>query len=219
MWNFPYAAIEEAVVNAVYHRSYEEREPIEVRISHDELVVLSFPSPDRSIRMEDLKAGRAVSRRYRNRRIGEFLRELDMTEGRSTGIPKILKEMRVNRSPAPLFETDEDRLAFVIRLPRHPLAIDKASSAAQVTGDVTGDVTEPVAKLLSVLTGAMSRRQIRESLGLTGEEHFRVAYLKPALEIGLIEMTLPDKPKSRAQRYRLTARGQRWLDKHPDGTR
>src|SRR6218665_88009 len=89
VWNFPYAAIGEAVVNAVYHRSYEEREPIEVRISHDELSVLSFPGPDRSIRMEDLKAGRAVSRRYRNRRIGEFLKELEMTEGRSTGIPKI----------------------------------------------------------------------------------------------------------------------------------
>lgn len=49
VWNFPYAAIEEALVNAVYHRSYEEREPIEVRISRDELVVLSVPGPDRSI--------------------------------------------------------------------------------------------------------------------------------------------------------------------------
>ncbi len=45
------------------------------------------------------QAGRAVSRRYRNRRIGEFLKELDMTEGRSTGIPKILKEMTNNGSP------------------------------------------------------------------------------------------------------------------------
>ena len=67
VWNFRYAAIEEALVNAVYHRSYEEREPIEVRISNDELVVVSFPGPDRSIRLEDLQAGRAVSRRYRNR--------------------------------------------------------------------------------------------------------------------------------------------------------
>ena len=71
-WNFPYAAIEEAVVNAVYHRSYEEREPIEVRIDRHELVVVSYPGPDRSIRLADLQAGRAVSRRYRNRRIGEF---------------------------------------------------------------------------------------------------------------------------------------------------
>lgn len=80
VWNFPYAAIEEALVNAVYHRSYEEREPIEVRISYDELVILSFPGPDRSIRLEDFQAGRAVSRRYRNRRIGEFLKELDLTK-------------------------------------------------------------------------------------------------------------------------------------------
>jgi len=55
-----------------------------------------------------------------------------------------------------------------------------------------GDVTEPVAKLLSVLTGGMSSHQIRESLGL-------------------IEMTLPDKPRNFAQRYRLTRLGHLWL--------
>jgi ATP-dependent DNA helicase RecG len=75
-WNFPYAAIEEAVVNAVYHRSYEIREPIEVRITPNDLVVLSFPGPDRSIRMADLRAGKAISRRYRKPRIGDFLKEL-----------------------------------------------------------------------------------------------------------------------------------------------
>ncbi len=88
--NFPYAAVEEGVVNAIYHRSYEEREPVEVRITPQELAVLSFPGPDRSIRLDQLRVGRAVSRRYRNGRIGEFLKELDLTEGRATGIPKIL---------------------------------------------------------------------------------------------------------------------------------
>jgi hypothetical protein len=88
----------------------------------EELAILSFPGPDWSIRLEDFQAGRIVSRRYRNRRIGKFLKELEMTEGRSTGIPKILKEMAANGSPAPLFETDDDRLSFVIRLPRHPLS-------------------------------------------------------------------------------------------------
>ena len=160
---------------------------------------------------EDLKAGRAVSRRYRNRRIGEFLKELDMTEGRSTGIPIILKEMRANGAAAPLFETDDDRLAFVIRLPRHPLAIDKASSTAQVT--------EEVERLLCALNGEMSRRELINALGMTHREHFRNAYLKPALDAGVIEMTLPDKPRSSKQRYRLTAHGQRWLDVHSDDAR
>ena len=204
VWNFPYAAIEEALVNAVYHRSYEEREPIEVRIDRNELVVLSFPGPDRSIRLEDLRAGRAVSRRYRNRRIGEFLKELDLTEGRATGIPKILKVMAANGSPPPLFETDDERASFVIRLPVHPLA---QAATAEVTGEVTMEVTMEVNALLKAIDGEMPRRELQDLLGLKNADHFRKAYLVPAIASGCLEMTLPDHPNSRLQRYRLTVLG------------
>ena len=74
VWNFPYAAVKEALVNAVYHRSYEIREPIEVRITPEEMVILSFLGPDRSIRMEWsseirnlLKSSRRPSRRPSHR--------------------------------------------------------------------------------------------------------------------------------------------------------
>ncbi len=129
--NFPYPAVEEALMNALYHRSYQEPDPIEVRISPDELVVLSFPGPDRSISMENLRNGRAVSRRYRNRRIGEFLKELDLTEGRSTGVPKILKAMEQNGSPPPIFETDDERIAFVIRLPVQPVFLQAQAASVR----------------------------------------------------------------------------------------
>ena len=144
--NFPYAAIEEALANAIYHRSYEEREPVEVRISAEELVVLSYPGPDRSVRLEQLRAGRALPRRYRNRRIGEFLKELEITEGRSTGIPKILDAMKRNGSPPPEFEFDEDHSYFMTRLPVQPQARRGASAddTAQVTGEVTGELTAQV---------------------------------------------------------------------------
>ncbi|MYF93044.1 MAG: transcriptional regulator, partial [Gemmatimonadetes bacterium] len=46
--------------------------------------------------MDDFKKGQAVSRRYRNRRIGEFLKELDLAEARSTGVPKVCRAMRRN---------------------------------------------------------------------------------------------------------------------------
>ena len=210
LWNFPLAAIEEAVVNAVYHRSYEIREPVEVRITREDLVVLSFPGPDRSIKMDDLRAGRAVSRRYRNRRIGEFLKELELTEGRSTGITKILEAMASNGSPAPEFETDEDRSYFLIRLPVHQRAV----SSKQVTAQVTGQVTGQVEQLLVVCKGELSRTQLQEALGLTHRDHFTSAYLKPSLAAGLIEMTIPDKPRSSKQRYRLTDKGRRWLAEH-----
>ena len=53
-----------------------------------------------------------------------------------------------------------------------------------------------------------------KSLGLKDDEHFRKAYLLPALEAGLIEMTIPDKPRSSKQKYRLTDKGRQWLAQH-----
>ena len=175
-------------------------------IGREHLVVLSFPGPGRSIRMEDFcagRAGRAVSRRYRNRLIGEFLKELDLTEGRSTGVPKILKAMAANGSPAPVSETDDDRTACLIRLPVHPLAAAAEGEAAQVTGQVTVEV----ARLLDALSDDMSRQELQQALELKHRDHFNAAYLAPALRLGLVEMTIPDMPRSSKQRYRLTAAG------------
>ncbi|WP_416395604.1 Fic family protein [Allohahella sp. A8] len=211
-WNFPLGAIEEALVNAVYHRSYEIREPIEVRISPEELVVLSFPGPDRSIRMEDLQAGRAVSRRYRNRRIGEFLKELDLTEGRSTGVPKILRAMKTNGSPTPVFDTDEDRSYFLIRLPVH-VGFDRDELPNQLGAEqVAEQVTEQVQRLLQALTEEpLSTKSLLEILSLNHRPTFLQNYLQPALAAHVVEMTQPDSPRSPTQKYRLTDSGRKIL--------
>jgi hypothetical protein len=58
------------------------------------------------------------------------------------------------------------------------------------------------------MTGEMKRQEIQAALGLKHEDHFRGAYLVPAIKAGLIEMTIPDKPRSSKQRYRLTDKGQ-----------
>ena len=60
----------------------------------------------------------------------------------------------------------------------------------------------------------MSLQQLLDALGMAHREHFRSTYMKPALETGVVEMTLPEKPNGSNQRYRLTALGQRWLEKH-----
>ena len=208
--NFPLAAVEEALVNAIYHRSYEEREPVEVRITPQELTILSFPGADRSIRMEDLRTGQAISRRYRNRRIGEFLKELDLAEGRSTGIPKILRAMRENGSPAPAFESDEDRTWFLVRLPAHERACPEqpGQETEQDTEQDTEQVSHHVKQLINALDGELSRAELQAALGLAHRPHFISTYLRPALDAGLIEMTLPEMPNSRNQRYRRTPSGQ-----------
>ena len=55
----------------------------------------------------------------------------------------------------------------------------------------------------------MSRKSLQDALSLKGEENFRILYLMPALKADLIEMTIPDKPKSSLQKYRLTAEGRK----------
>ena len=120
VFNYPYEAIEEALANAVYHRDYQLREPIEVRILPYSIEIVSYSGIDPSLKQSDFESGRVIARRYRNRRIGDFLKELSLTEGRGTGIPAIYRELKGNGSPKPRFNTDApDRRFFLISLDIH----------------------------------------------------------------------------------------------------
>ncbi len=76
---------------------------------------------------------------------------------------------------------------------------------------VTDQVTPEVERLLLVLDGEMGRTELMGVLGLKDEKHFRESYQQAAIQQGLIEMTIPDKPRSRLQKYRLTAAGRALL--------
>lgn len=86
----------------------------------------------------------------------------------------------------------------------------------QVAGQVAGQVTQEVKALLKCMSGEMQRVQIMDALNLAGRDNFRNLYLIPALEAGLIEMTIPEKPNSRLQKYRLTAQGRTVLQVQQD---
>jgi len=70
---------------------------------------------------------------------------------------------------------------------------------------------DPALRLMKKLKGGMNRKALQAALGLKDTEHFRKSYIQPALEAGLIEMTIPDKPRSKKQKYRLTKKGQETL--------
>ena len=96
--------------------------------------------------MEAVREGKSLrSRRYRNRRLGEFLKELDLTEGRATGIPTIQDELKANGSTKATIETDEERTYFLIDIPCHPEFMKETLSVEQigVKGGVKGGVKEP----------------------------------------------------------------------------
>ncbi len=108
-FNYPYNALEEALVNAVFHKSYREAEPVEIRIYVDSIQILNYPGLAKWINFERFTEGKVKGRKYRNRRIGELFKEIDLSEKKGTGIPKILRELRQNGSPEPEFEMDDDR--------------------------------------------------------------------------------------------------------------
>lgn len=119
--NYPFSALEEALANAVFHRSYELPNRIEVSVRPTRIEILSFPGALPPVTAEQLQSGRRiVARDLRNRRVGDFLKELHLTEQRATGLTEIRAAMEANGSPPPLFEMDADRLSFLTTLRIHP---------------------------------------------------------------------------------------------------
>lgn len=99
---------------------FDERgnEQIEITIEPKKISILSYAGPDRSISLEAIqKAERLKARRYRNRRLGDYLKELQLSEGQATGIPTIQDELRKNGSESARIETDEDRTYFLMEIP------------------------------------------------------------------------------------------------------
>jgi predicted HTH transcriptional regulator len=101
-------------------------EPVTIEIEPDCINIMNFPGIDRSISEKTIAEGKSfVSRYYRNRRLGEFLKELDLSEGHSSGIPTIQEELEKNGSPRAEFFTDENRRAMRIRIPIHPAFLEE----------------------------------------------------------------------------------------------
>ena len=196
-YNYPYAAIEEALVNAYYHRSYEHQSSVEINIHPDKIEILSFPGPLPPVDNEALKKHRVVSRDYRNRRIGDFLKELELTEGRATGLPKIYREMERNGSPSPVFETDKDRTSFLSILPIHNLFLGVDNN------DFTLSETE-FSIIDFCLEKPASKSEIAAHLKLSPQSGTLKRALPKLVDNGYLEYTIPDKPNSSAQKYKVT---------------
>jgi ATP-dependent DNA helicase RecG len=238
-FNYPFQAVEEALVNAVYHKSYERENPVEIQIHKDKIEILSFPGPMPPINQAMLKKRRVVARDYRNRKIGGFLKELKLTEGRGTGLPIIYSSMEENGSPPPVFETDENNAYFLCILPIHPLTESILGQEDDLRRDedisliiktlleidnrlrsqktVKRDQVEP--KLLSLLESIFlkildfceqpqSRMSIFEILKLYNNSRNFNNYIKPLIEVGWLNLTLPNKPTSKNQQYYTTELGE-----------
>lgn len=221
VFNYPFQALEEAVVNALYHRDYNEREPVEITIEPDKISILSYSGPDRSISMESLKEANMLrSRRYRNRRLGDFLKELDLTEGRATGIPTIQKKLRENGSPKAIIETDESRSYFLIDIPSRKdfvqdtegikeadierIKINIFNICPRYVQDMSMNELDFLAICLLRAQEEISAQDMLEDIDKVSFKQKKRKYLEKLLDMGAILMTIPNKPTSRNQKYKLS---------------
>lgn len=189
----PETALEELLVNALIHRDYFTSASIRILVFANRVEIASPGHLPDSLSVEAIRQGRT---NRRNPTLTEHAAQILPYRGLGSGIPRALREW-------PRIELIDD----VAGNQFSALAWRPESEWAPVTGEVTPEVTPEVARLLEAVRAEITRSEIQSALGLKDEKHFRDAYLKPALAAGLIEMTIPDKPRSRLQKYRLTVQG------------
>jgi len=125
-------------------------------------------------------------------------------------ISKIFKAMAANGSPPPEFETDEGRSYFITRLPIHPKTSGTSPTEAQ-SGAQSGAQST---RVMDVLTHThLSMNELVAALGLKSKTGSLKRTVNELLDEELVEYTVPEKPSSRLQKYRLTSKGKTWLKK------
>ena len=182
LWN-P-VALREAVINAIVHNDYTSEVPPKFEFFDDRIEITSFGGLPQGMTESEFFEGYSVPR---NKELMRVFCDLDLVEHLGSGVPRILRSYGRE-----CFKFTDNFLRMTF------LAAEQ----------VTEQVTEQVAKLIVILNNEMERQEMQDKLGLSHRENFRSNYLQPALEAGLVEMTIPDKPNSRLQKYRLSSKGQ-----------
>lgn len=205
----PEEALREALLNAVAHKDYASCVPIQISVHPDKVYFWNSAELQHGWTVETL-LDKHESMPF-NPDVAHTFFLAGMIESWGRGIEHVMTLCHNAGIPSPELRYQASGLWFIFPfLEKFAVATKKDSKdqvAGTVTGEVTGQVTGEVARLLPVMTGEMKRSEIQAALGLTGEDNFRKLYLRPALDAGLIEMTIPDKPNSRLQKYRLTEKG------------
>lgn len=190
--NYPYAAIEEILANAVYHRSYQVNEPITVRITPEEIEITSFPGFDRSITDEAIDRFDIRARIYRNRRIGDFLKELKLIEGRNTGFPNAKKALENNGSPALRFEMNPDRDYLSVSIPIHKYfsSVKEKSQKKLAYEEKIFSVLSEAPCTLTELSHKMGYKGITLKLRNNVDELLAKSLIKQIIDNGAVKLTL-----------------------------
>jgi predicted HTH transcriptional regulator len=114
---YPIRALQEALINAIVHRDYEIAEPIRVTIFSDRIEIQSPGSLHWGVDKEKFLTGKA-SAKWRNQSFAYLFNKLQLAQSEGQGIPTIIRTMKEENCPAPIFEIGTDSVTCI--LPAHP---------------------------------------------------------------------------------------------------
>jgi ATP-dependent DNA helicase RecG len=211
---YPMNALREAITNAVMHRDwFVEGANVFVEIYTDRIEVSSPGGLPKGMTLSDL--GHKSIRR--NALIADLLHRIAFIEKAGTGITRIRDEARAQGCPEPVFK--ETNFVTATFYPNPEVRAQSGTKSGPSTRQVpdkyptsTPQVTPQVAAMLRAAREPMAREQLQKAAGLRDREHFVANHLNPLLSSGWLEMTIPDKPRSPKQRYRITAAGRAVLE-------
>lgn len=197
LWNA--VALREAIINAIIHNDYTREIPPKFEIFSDRLEITSYGGLFEGMTREDFFEGFSLPR---NKELMRVFKDLGMVEQLGSGVPRILQAYDKD-----CFKFSDNYLRMVFPASEKISLSIIGQDAMQVAMQVTTQVTTQVETLLRVFIGEHTRQDLQDRLKLANRENFRKNYLQPALDDQLIELTIPEKPNSSKQKYRLTAKG------------
>ena len=182
---YPIKAVREIILNALIHRDYSvhtERSPVRLIMYEDRLELENPGGLYGRITVDDLGK---VAADTRNPYLAGALEIMIDTENRFSGIPTVIAELKKAGMPAPIFI--DRRGVFKVIFYKKAAAQDKDADFEQ--------------EILNYCITPRSREELAEKFGFEAPTYFIKTYIAPLIEEGKIRMTIPDKPKSKFQKY------------------
>ena len=194
---YPMDAVREAVLNALVHRDYSihtEGKPIQLTMYADRLEISNPGGLYGRLTVDQLGQ---VQPDTRNPVMVTAMEVLEQTENRYSGIPRIRHAMRELSLPEPVFSDRRGTFTVILYNQREMSPQAQGKREAEEQEDTVYDPKE----LLAFCQEPRTRKEIIAYLNISSSQYALRKYLDPLVRCGAIQLTIPEKPKSRKQKY------------------
>ncbi len=197
------AIFREVASNMLIHREYANGVPARLVIEYGTVTAYNANRPHGF----GILNPKTFAPYPKNPVIGAFFREINRADELGSGMRKMMLYGKQYGGADPQL-IEEDVFRMIVKVPEFSQNPATSSESPQVTPQVTPQVLA----VLHEADKAQTANKLQQAVGLKDRVHFLKAYLEPLLAAELIERTIPDKPRSSKQKYRLTPKGKEILE-------